>query len=86
MNLPFDANAMLEGLRTWVECESPTYDPAAVNRMMDLVTRDLIVAGAPTLDPDTTPPPEHASQTSTPPSPSYAQSTGRAAATGTGAR
>ena len=46
MNLPFDTNAMLEGLRTWVECESPTYDPLAVNRMMDLVTRDLIVAGA----------------------------------------
>lgn len=45
-DLPFDANAMLDGLRAWVECESPTYDPLAVNRMMDLVTRDLIVAGA----------------------------------------
>ena len=46
MNLPFDAYAMLDGLRAWVACESPTYDPAAVNRMMDLATRDLIVAGA----------------------------------------
>ncbi len=45
-NLPFDSAAMLEGLRAWVECESPTYDPAAVNRMMDLAARDLIVAGA----------------------------------------
>lgn len=46
VNLPFDADAMLAGLRPWVECESPTYDPAAVNRIMDLVTRELIVAGA----------------------------------------
>lgn len=44
--LPFDAEAMLEGLRAWVECESPTYDPAAVNRMMDMVSRDLVIAGA----------------------------------------
>jgi glutamate carboxypeptidase len=44
--LPFDADAMLEGLRVWVECESPTYDPAAVNRMMDIASRDLVIAGA----------------------------------------
>jgi glutamate carboxypeptidase len=44
--LPFDADAMLGGLRPWIECESPTYDPAAVNRMMDLATRDLVIAGA----------------------------------------
>jgi glutamate carboxypeptidase len=44
--LPFDADAMLEGLRVWVECESPTYDPASVNRMMDLASRDLVIAGA----------------------------------------
>ena len=44
--LPFDADAMLAGLRPWVECESPTYDPEAVNRMMDVAARDLIVAGA----------------------------------------
>ncbi len=44
--LPFDADAMLDGLRVWVECESPTYDAAAVNRMMDIVSRDLVIAGA----------------------------------------
>jgi glutamate carboxypeptidase len=44
--LPFDADAMLEGLRAWVECESPTWDAAAVNRMMDMATRELILAGA----------------------------------------
>ena len=30
-NLPFDSEAMLHGLRVWVECESPTYDAAAVD-------------------------------------------------------
>ena len=44
--LPFDADAMLEGLRAWVECESPTWDAAAVNRMMDMASRELILAGA----------------------------------------
>lgn len=44
--LPFDPDAMLVGLRTWVECESPTYDAAAVNRMMDIAARDQVVAGA----------------------------------------
>jgi len=44
--LPFDAEAMLDGLRVWVECESPTYDPASVNRMMDIASRDLVIAGA----------------------------------------
>jgi len=44
--LPFDADAMLEGLRPWVECESPTWDAATVNRMMDLASRDLVIAGA----------------------------------------
>lgn len=44
--LPFDADAMLAGLRDWVECESPTFDPAAVNRMMDLAARALVLAGA----------------------------------------
>ncbi|MDO9501354.1 M20/M25/M40 family metallo-hydrolase [Falsiroseomonas sp.] len=46
LNLPFDAEAMLEGLRPWVECESPTFDAAAVGRMMDLAGRDLALAGA----------------------------------------
>ena len=44
--LPFDADAMLAGLRPWVECESPTWDAATVNRMMDLAARDLVIAGA----------------------------------------
>jgi len=30
--LPFDTDAMLQGLKPWIECESPTYDAAAVNR------------------------------------------------------
>jgi glutamate carboxypeptidase len=44
--LPFDPDAMLAGLAAWVRCESPTFDPAAVNRMMDLASRDLVIAGA----------------------------------------
>ncbi len=44
--LPFDADAMLGGLRPWVECESPTFDAPAVNRMMDLASRNLVLAGA----------------------------------------
>ena len=44
--LPFDLDDMLAGLRPWVECESPTYDAGAVNRMMDLAARDLAMAGA----------------------------------------
>jgi glutamate carboxypeptidase len=44
--LPFDADAMLDGLRIWVECESPTFDATSVNRMMDLASRDLVIAGA----------------------------------------
>ena len=45
-DLPFDTETMLMGLRPWVECESPTYDASAVNRMMDLASRDLAMAGA----------------------------------------
>jgi glutamate carboxypeptidase len=44
--LPFDSDSMLEGLRAWVECESPTWDGAAVNRMMDIASRELMIAGA----------------------------------------
>jgi glutamate carboxypeptidase len=46
VDLAFDADAMLDGLRVWVECESPTYDVTAVNRMMDIASRDLVIAGA----------------------------------------
>ena len=45
LNLPFDADAMLAGLKPWIECESPSYDASAVNRMMDLAAYDL-AAGA----------------------------------------
>ena len=44
--LPFDPERMLADLRPWVECESPTHDAAAVNRMMDLASRDLAIMGA----------------------------------------
>jgi glutamate carboxypeptidase len=46
LELPFDADDMVERLRPWIECESPTYDADAVNRMMDLAAYDLTVAGA----------------------------------------
>lgn len=45
-NLPFDSEAMLQGLRTWVECESPTWDANAVNRMLDFAARDMAIMGA----------------------------------------
>jgi glutamate carboxypeptidase len=46
LDLPFDAEEMATGLRRWVECESPTFDAAAVGRMMDLAARDLALLGA----------------------------------------
>src|SRR5215475_5985936 len=45
-NLPFDSEAMLAGLRTWVECESPTWDAPAVERMLDIAARDMAIMGA----------------------------------------
>ena len=44
--LRFDAATILEALRPWVACESPTWDAAAVGRMMDLAGRDLALLGA----------------------------------------
>jgi glutamate carboxypeptidase len=44
--LPFDADDCLRGLKPWIECESPTWDAAAVNRMMGLAARDLAIMGA----------------------------------------
>jgi glutamate carboxypeptidase len=44
--LPFDIDTMLGGLRPWVECESPTFDAARVNAMMDLVSGDCATSGA----------------------------------------
>ena len=46
LDLPFDAQGMLPGLRRWVECESPTFDAAAVARVMDMAARDLALMGA----------------------------------------
>ena len=43
-NLPFDSEAMLQGLKSWVECESPTWDAAAVERMHDLAAPDKAIA------------------------------------------
>ncbi|CAN5426958.1 M20/M25/M40 family metallo-hydrolase [soil metagenome] len=45
-NLPFDTDEMLQGLRVWVECESPTWDANAVNGMLDLAARDMAIMGA----------------------------------------
>lgn len=46
LDLPFDADAMIAGLKPWIECESPTYDAAAVNRMMDIAAYDMATLGA----------------------------------------
>jgi glutamate carboxypeptidase len=45
---PFHLDAMdiLAGIRRWVEIESPTTEPAAVNHLMDLVQGQLIALGA----------------------------------------
>lgn len=45
-DLPFDTEAMLAGLKPWIECESPTFDAAAVDRMADLAAYELAAAGA----------------------------------------
>jgi glutamate carboxypeptidase len=45
-NLPFDSEAMLQGLKSWVECESPTWDAVAVERMLDLAAREMAIMGA----------------------------------------
>ena len=34
---PFDADAILDGIRSWVEIESPTENPEQVNRLASLV-------------------------------------------------
>lgn len=44
-DLSFDTDEMLEGLKPWIECESPTFDAAAVNRMMNLAAYDLVALG-----------------------------------------
>lgn len=44
-HLPVDLDRMLEGLRHWVECESPTWDAAAVTRAIGAIARDFAAAG-----------------------------------------
>ena len=44
--LPLRSEEMLGGLRRWVECESPTFAAAAVNRMMTLAASPLAGLGA----------------------------------------
>ncbi len=44
--LPFTEDDILARLTRWAACESPTFDAAAVNRMMDLAARDLALLGA----------------------------------------
>jgi glutamate carboxypeptidase len=44
--LAFDLDELLAGLKRWVECESPTFDADAVNRMMTLAAEDLATWGA----------------------------------------
>lgn len=41
-----NSEALLEELRSWVEIETPTTDPAAVNRLVDLAEAGLRDAGA----------------------------------------
>ena len=36
------SEALLEELRTWVEIETPTTDPAAVNRLMDVDRKSVV--------------------------------------------
>ncbi|WP_088347626.1 MULTISPECIES: M20/M25/M40 family metallo-hydrolase [Rhodomicrobium] len=44
--LAFNTETMLAGLRRWVESESPTYDAAAVSRMVGVAAADLWDMGA----------------------------------------
>src|SRR5262245_34197303 len=45
MTPTFDTATILAGIRRWVEIETPTDAPAAVNRLMDLVARDYAALG-----------------------------------------
>ena len=45
-DLTFDTEAMIAGLRLWVETESPATDVHAVNRVVDLAAYDLATLGA----------------------------------------
>lgn len=45
-DLTFDPEDMIGRLRPWIETESPTFDPAALARMVDLAAIDCAAAGA----------------------------------------
>ncbi len=45
-DLEFDSGAIINGLKPWIECESPTWDAAAVNQMMDLAAVKCAELGA----------------------------------------
>lgn len=45
-DLEFSTDSIIDGLRPWIECESPTWDAAAVDRMMDLVAAKCAELGA----------------------------------------
>jgi glutamate carboxypeptidase len=42
----FDPEEILAGILRWVRIESPTYDPSAVNRMMDAAAAEMQALGA----------------------------------------
>lgn len=46
LSLEMDSEEILGRLKAWVECESPSWDANAVNRMADLVGRELATLGA----------------------------------------
>ena len=43
--LPFDTESMVTRLRSWIECESPSYDASAVNRMMTIAAEEMVAMG-----------------------------------------
>ncbi len=43
---PFDKQDLLDGIRSWVEIETPTQDAAAVNRLVTKVADDAAASGA----------------------------------------
>jgi len=45
-DLKFDVDDIINGLQPWIACESPTWDAAAVDRMMDLVAVKCAELGA----------------------------------------
>lgn len=45
-NVSFDLDDMIKRLRVWIETESPTFDAAAVNRMVEVAAYDCAAAGA----------------------------------------